>query len=591
ITDGKGAKFFDQPLRDVNGNEAKWDVGLRDEPFLDSNGNGIYDASETYTDINLNGKWDANIEDWWKGYSPVDYQGRGIKYFLGNNSGLVHSFVDSNNVINGQTYYYSVVAYDHGDSVGIPPTETTKKITEDPISSELQFDENTVQVIPGPRASGYIQPPGDFNIIHDEGIGTGSVIVNTINDLSILDGGEYKIIFSDTLSFEVKIRAEVNYSILRLNPHSQTFKLFDTNFTKLDFSFIANDEAFVVKNQNGNILTKGQDYIINYERGIIRATSNLMQNNDEVFSITYRYYPVYESTYMNYEDGNSFFDGVSVRVIGKPELNIDSLNTKWIEGNTNFKIFVQKGAIGAGSKFPADYEITFSSANIDSALVLVTGGTKKVPVRYSVKNVTKNVPTPILTFLNEKPATKDNQWSPGEEIILFKPGSTGNPNETTWGIILSPPDDSTVTPIVPTDGDILSIKTNRPFTGEDEYSFTTQGSHVSVEKAKSGLDNIYVVPNPYVGVNEIEPTTKLPGQTRGERRIYFENLPQKCTIRIFTLSGELVATLNHESTVENGREFWNLLNRDGFGIAYGVYFAHIDAKELGEKLIKFALIK
>ena len=65
----------------------------------------------------------------------------------------------------------------------------------------------------------------------------------------------------------------------------------------------------------------------------------------------------------------------------------------------------------------------------------------------------------------------------------------------------------------------------------------------------------------------------------------------QCTIRIYTLSGELVNTIEHESGVDNGREFWNLLNHDGFSVAYGVYLAHIDAPGVGEKLIKFALIK
>lgn len=109
--------------------------------------------------------------------------------------------------------------------------------------------------------------------------------------------------------------------------------------------------------------------------------------------------------------------------------------------------------------------------------------------------------------------------------------------------------------------------------------------------AKSRLDNIIVVPNPYVVVNDIEPTNKLPGQNRGERRIYFENLPSECTIRIYTLAGELVQTIYHSSSLENGREFWNLLNRDGFSVAYGIYFAHIDAPGIGEKLLKFAIIK
>jgi hypothetical protein len=93
ITDGQAARFLYDPLKDIHG---------------------------------FNAKWDLNNE--WRGYHPVPYQGRGLHYYLGDNTGLVHTFVDTNNVINGQTYYYAVVAYDHGDSLGIPPSETTKKL-------------------------------------------------------------------------------------------------------------------------------------------------------------------------------------------------------------------------------------------------------------------------------------------------------------------------------------------------------------------------------------------------------------------------------------------------------------------------------
>jgi hypothetical protein len=135
------------------------------------------------------------------------------------------------------------------------------------------------------------------------------------------------------------------------------------------------------------------------------------------------------------------------------------------------------------------------------------------------------------------------------------------------------------------------IYTKRTFTKEDVYILNTEAGFINNQMAASKLDNIFVVPNPYVGTNEIEPTNKLPGQNRGERRIYFENLPMKCTIRIYTLSGEQVTTIEHESGMDNGREFWNLLNRDGFSVSYGLYIAHIDAPDIGEKLIKFAIVK
>ena len=591
ITDGKGSSFLSQPLNDINGFEAKWDVGIRDEPFTDLNNNTRYDAGEPFVDYNNDGVWSQNVEDPWKGYHPIAYQGRGIQYYLGNNSGLVHSFIDSNNVINGQTYYYAVVAYDHGDSVGIPPTETTKKITLDPITSQLRFDINTVQVIPGPRASGYSPPQfSDLGLNHEEGIGTGAVTINIMNDLAIAQDAEYQIMFEDSLIVPSGKILQKNYSVIHLLPITESFIVYDTKFTKLDNSNIYVDSVVVKDAATGTVFTKDIDYILDYEKGSIRRTDGSSMQSGSTYQITYRYYPIYQSNKLDYEDDNPVFDGMQLRLNDDPILELDNDRTKWIEGNTNMQIQVQKGSRTGSKLWPADYEIRFSSQNIDTALIQITGGVRSFPVKYSVKEVTTNVPTPIYTFLVENPGTKDSAWSPGEEIILFKPGSPGLPSDFTWGVTIFNPDTPQV-PIVPKDGDVLLIKTKRPFLNVDKFSFKTEAASFEQEAAKSGLENVYAVPNPYIGVNEIEPTNKLPGQSRGERRIYFENLPPKCTIRIFTLSGEHVQTIEHESTLQNGREFWNLLNKDGFSIAYGIYFAHIDAEGVGEKLIKLAIIK
>jgi len=112
---------------------------------------------------------------------------------------------------------------------------------------------------------------------------------------------------------------------------------------------------------------------------------------------------------------------------------------------------------------------------------------------------------------------------------------------------LSPPRLTQRHPVLPTDGDVLLIKTRRPFDSQDAFTLKTEAGKLNVATAASRLDNIYVVPNPYVGLSSIEPANPLPGQSRGERRVYFENLPPKCTIRIFTVSGDHVQTLTHES--------------------------------------------
>ena len=135
------------------------------------------------------------------------------------------------------------------------------------------------------------------------------------------------------------------------------------------------------------------------------------------------------------------------------------------------------------------------------------------------------------------------------------------------------------------------IATRRPFSAEDAYSFKTQAARVDEAQASSSLDRIRVVPNPYVVTNAIEPLDLQNPQDRGERRLYFDLLPKDCTIRIFTVTGELVNVLEHHATMDNGQAFWNLTTRDNFPIAYGVYIYHVDAGTLGQRIGRFAVIK
>jgi hypothetical protein len=556
ITDGRGSKFLYEPLKDLAGFEAKWD-----------------------------------LNNDWIGYHPIPYLGRGLNYYIGDNSGLVHTFVDSNEVRNGQTYYYAVVAYDHGDSLGIPPSETTKKISSDPITSNLIFDANTVQVIPGPRTSGYNEPNinkvSDVN--HSNGIGNGEVEFQIIDDLSIKDE-KYTLTFSDTLyQDEGKILSK-NYSVVGEKASTESFYLYGTKNTSLSKGNIINDALLKVEDASGNIYQNGIDYEINLSKGTIKKiTGSSMIEGTEYF-ITFRSFAVYQSQALNNEDSNPIFDGVLLKVNNNPALVFDADSSKWSSGLTYpFRLYLRTG--GNPKAESADYIVSFSDQNISIAKKFVTGvGMIDIPVKYKVENVTSGIPIEVITNLQEPPATNDSAWTPGEEIVFYKtgsPGGTGQP--LSWSLMISESPDSNA--VLPGINDKLFIYTKRPFDTTDVFTLTTKAGFVDNLDAKNNLANIYVVPNPYVGANEIEPANKLSGQNRGERRIYFENLPMKCTIRIFTLSGELVNTLEHETGFDSGREYWNLLNGDGFSVAYGVYLAHIDAPGIGEKIIKFALIK
>ncbi|MEA2062621.1 MAG: T9SS type A sorting domain-containing protein [Gemmatimonadota bacterium] len=80
---------------------------------------------------------------------------------------------------------------------------------------------------------------------------------------------------------------------------------------------------------------------------------------------------------------------------------------------------------------------------------------------------------------------------------------------------------------------------------------------------QQGVLKIRVVPNPfYVHASwDTAPT---------EKHVQFINLPAACTIRIFTLSGNLVNVVQH--TNGSGTENYNLLNRFGEPLASGVYY-------------------
>lgn len=137
---------------------------------------------------------------------------------------------------------------------------------------------------------------------------------------------------------------------------------------------------------------------------------------------------------------------------------------------------------------------------------------------------------------------------------------------------------------------IVFAGNKKPFRSGDRITFKVNGKKYDPEKAKSDLDKIAVVPNPYVAAAAWEP--KSPFRTgRGERRIYFINLPAECTIRIYTIRGYLVDTIEHHGTSVTGQEAWNLLSKDGQEIAYGVYIFHVEAPGIGEKVGKFAVIK
>ena len=131
---------------------------------------------------------------------------------------------------------------------------------------------------------------------------------------------------------------------------------------------------------------------------------------------------------------------------------------------------------------------------------------------------------------------------------------------------------------------------DKPFLKDDIYQFTMKGPHVDKSQAMIDMDKIKVVPNPYFAASAFEGQNTF-ASGRGPREIQFRYLPNECTIRIYSIAGELVKTIYHSSPLESGTGRWDLLTEDNLSAAYGMYVYHIDAPNIGQKIGKLAIVK
>ncbi|MER3524028.1 MAG: hypothetical protein C4326_08155 [Ignavibacteria bacterium] len=112
------------------------------------------------------------------------------------------------------------------------------------------------------------------------------------------------------------------------------------------------------------------------------------------------------------------------------------------------------------------------------------------------------------------------------------------------------------------------------------------------------LGKVSVVPNPYRTDQDYKLenggyeglTSKW---TENERRIKFINLPEKCTIRIFSLAGDLVKTVEHDGgggSFPRGDEDVLLLSESNRALASGIYIFTVESN-LGVQTGKFVIIR
>jgi len=115
------------------------------------------------------------------------------------------------------------------------------------------------------------------------------------------------------------------------------------------------------------------------------------------------------------------------------------------------------------------------------------------------------------------------------------------------------------------------------------------------EKVEEEDLEVIVYPNPYrIDGGYYEDKYEL-GDGNLDKRIRFVNLPPRCTIRIYTLDGDLVKTIDHdkEKTAWDATyDEWNLVSRNTQAVVSGIYLFSVEDKETGDNQVgKFVIIK
>ncbi len=459
---------------------------------------------------NLSGYWMPSADN--NLYERV----RGVPFYLGSDTGIRHSYVDTT-VQNGRTYYYALNAYDHGSSEFYPAeNDRAISVSEDNV---VVTGTNVVEVRPNAPAAGYFAGTVSTDVAHASGAATGDVLVEVLNPMMLRENTEYRVIFSG---------AGVSA------------------------------DSFRVESRDGTVVSK---------------------------------VPIgaYES---------AIFDGM--RVIFRNDgtrLNMDE--TKWENPDGKVPLFVARNNVSQwryeGVVAPYDYEIRFKDTVVDTSIGGFRLGTNNrgpvavaTPTYFEVYNTTLGRPSDFV-FLEPAAATANGRFDDNEFIFIYE---TFNGTRTsTYGVRADVDFTQPFEGSFPSPGDVFKIATYKPFSPNDQYTFTTASAGVDEELAANSLDKIKVVPNPYVAGAAWEKSLPVGATGRGERRVDFIHVPANASIRIYNVRGELVRELFHDGAIDDGTVSWNLRTREDLDLAFGVYFYHVDVPGVGETTGKIAVIK
>ena len=182
----------------------------------------------------------------------------------------------------------------------------------------------------------------------------------------------------------------------------------------------------------------------------------------------------------------------------------------------------------------------------------------------------------LITNLDYSPTVTADPWSqwapyPGPFPAMYTSLAAARTDADGNAMTFAEGDIWTITPyFINTTADVF------------EWSTTARQTIADAEPAE-----IMVVPNPFIVRHELMPNEDNPS-------IMFNNVPTRCVIRIYTLAGDLVDVIEHNSGVgagASGTAVWDLRNNDFQRITSGLYLYHVDDLNGNTTVGKFAVVR
>jgi hypothetical protein len=464
---------------------------------------------------------------------------------IGADKGLQYSYTDSS-VKNGFEYWYTITAFDRGDSL--------VESLESPIGNTIGAP-NTVSVIPVSSALGRTPVLSDsFNQI--SGNSNYRLSVEPVDDEN-LAGNDYRI------SFLYRQKTERG----RLKTES-TITFTDSSSTKpyrYGFQFTAPNRLNLLNLTTGETIREGYGYVSGATYNLpgmrVRLTDpdpnappEFLPQNGDFITINYAVTAVKN-------ESDTVLNSRPI-AINQLQATDDGILFRLLPPD----IIKSVSRIGGTDNVEMTFSVVDTTLILDNLYLLSVEGNGMVTAEQGFVSLLIR-DSDLLTI-----DSLDTLYS-GDSFIF----------DGIEGKIVFP-DNSPPGP-----GNIFSIETQMPKLPNilDVYEFSIQPSSINQTFITQNMSRIRVVPNPYVVASLFEPEF---GELRKEplRQLQFINLPSECTIYIFTVAGDLIKTISHQSNI--GTAYWDLRAEGGREITTGIYIYVVKSKE-SEHLSRFAVIK